>query len=37
MLRDALAASNGSRSEAARRLGVPRAGLGRRLVRLGLR
>jgi len=37
MLRDALAASNGNQSEAARRLGVSRVGLGKKLARLGLR
>lgn len=37
MLRDALAASGGNQSEAARRLGVSRVGLGKKLTRLGLR
>ena len=37
MLREALAASGGNQSEAARRLGVSRVGLGKKLARLGLR
>ncbi len=37
MLRDALAASGGNQSEAARRLGVSRVGLIKKLARLGLR
>lgn len=36
MLRDALAANNGNQSEAARRLGASRVGLGKKLARLGL-
>ncbi len=36
MLADALAASGGNRSEAARRLGISRVGLGKKLRRLGL-
>ena len=37
MLRDALSASNGNQSEAARKLGVSRVGLIKKLTRLGLR
>ena len=37
MLRDALAASGGNQSEAARQLGISRVGLIKKLVRLGLR
>ena len=37
MLRDALAASGWNQSEAARRLGVSRVGLIKKLARLGLR
>ncbi len=37
MLRDALAASGGNQSEAARRLGISRVGLIKKLARLGLR
>ena len=37
MLQDALAATSGNQSEAARRLGISRVGLGKKLARLGLR
>ena len=37
MLRDALAASGGNQSEAARRLGISRVGLIKKIVRLGLK
>ncbi len=37
MLRDALAAANGNQSKAARRLGISRVGLIKKLVRLGLK
>jgi DNA-binding NtrC family response regulator len=37
MLRDALAASGGNQSEAARKLGISRVGLIKKLTRLGLR
>jgi two-component system NtrC family response regulator len=37
MLRDALAAANGNQSEAARRLGISRVGLIKKLARLGLK
>lgn len=36
MLADALGAASGNRSEAARRLGISRVGLGKKLKRLGL-
>jgi len=37
LVRDAMAAANGNQSEAARRLGVSRVGLIKKLTRLGLR
>jgi len=37
LLRDALAATQGNQSEAARRLGISRVGLIKKLARLGLR
>jgi len=37
LLRDALASTQGNQSEAARRLGISRVGLIKKLARLGLR
>ena len=37
MLQDALEAAGGNQSEAARRLGISRLGLAKKLSRLGLR
>ena len=37
MLRDAIEAASGNQSEAARRLGISRLGLSKKLSRLGLR
>ena len=37
MLREAMAAANGNQSEAARRLGISRVGLIKKLARLGLK